>query len=60
MKTITVKKLKQYLELLPEEATIKLGVKNYESDLVDILQSPINKNRIILADKTYIEDLKEI
>lgn len=59
MRTIKVKELKQYLNMLPEEADIKLGIKNYESSLVDILKSPVNEGRIIFVDETYLEDCKK-
>lgn len=55
-----VKELKEYLELVPDEAEIKLGIKKYESSLVDILKSPINDERVILVDETYLEDCKKI
>lgn len=55
-----VKELKEYLELVPDEAEIKLGIKKYESSLVDILKSPINDEHVILVDETYLEDCKEI
>lgn len=59
MRTIKVKELKQYLNMLPEEADIKLGIKNYESSLVDILKSPVNEGRVIFVDETYLEDCKK-
>ena len=60
MKPLTVKQLKKYLEQCPDNAQVKIGIKQYESKLVDILKSPLN-NRIVLVDHTYLEDceLKE-
>ena len=60
MKTIQVKDLKKYLDQCPDEAEVILGIKMYQSNLVDILKSPISNDKIILADKTYLKDLKEI
>ena len=61
MKPITVKQLKKYLEQCPDNAQVKIGIKQYESKLVDILKSPLNNEKIILVDHTYLEDceLKE-
>lgn len=60
MKPLTVKQLKKYLEQCPDNAQVKIGIKQYESKLVDILKSPLG-NRIVLVDHTYLEDceLKE-
>ena len=60
MKPLTVKQLKKYLEQCPDNAQVKIGIKQYESKLVDILKSPLN-TRIVLVDHTYLEDceLKE-
>ena len=60
MKTIQVKDLKKYLDQCPDAAEVILGIKMYQSNLVDILKSPISDDKIILADKTYLKDLKEI
>lgn len=57
---ITVKELKQYLDQCPDEAEVKIGIGKYQSSLVNILKSPISDDKIILTDKTYLKDLKEI
>ena len=61
MKPLTVKQLKKYLEQCPDNAQVKIGIKQYESKLVDILKSPLNNEKIILVDHTYLKDceLKE-
>lgn len=57
---ITAKELQNYLEQCPENAEVKIGIGKYESSLVEILLSPISDDKIILADKTYMKDLKEL
>ena len=57
---ITVKELKQYLDQCPEDAEVKIGIRNYESRLADILKSPISDERVLLVDESYLEDCKEV
>lgn len=59
MNKILVKDLKKYLDKCPDEAEVILGVKRYESNLVDILKSPFSNDKVRLVDHTYLEDCKQ-
>lgn len=61
METVTVKQLKGYLDMLPEDAEIILGMGKYESPLVDILKgiSP-NPNVVRFVNQTYLDDCEII
>ena len=54
-----VQDLKNYLDKCPDDAEVILGVKIYESSLVDILKSPISDDKIRLVDHTYLEDCEQ-
>lgn len=59
MATVTVKQLKGYLDMLPEDAEIILGMGKYESPLVDILKG-INPNVVRFVNQTYLDDCEKL
>ena len=58
-KKITAKDFRKYFSLVPDDVEVWVGIGEYNSALVDILKDSKN-NRVILVDKTYLEDCVEL
>ena len=60
MATLTVDQLKEYLDMVPDDAEVILGIGEYEAPLVDILRSLGGHKRVRLVNQTYLDDCKII
>lgn len=47
--------LKKALSIVPDDATIEVGIGKYESEAIDVLKSPLT-DRCIIVNQSYIDD----
>lgn len=59
MKKIIGKDLKKYVNLIPDDVEVWVGIGKYQSPLVDILKDKVG-DRVIFVNQTYLDDCEEV